>query len=162
MATASAFTLRPATSADVEEIFRLIVALAEYEHLTGDVEGSAARLREHLFGPRPRAEVVVAESAGRTVGFALFFHSYSSFLTAPGLWLEDLFVEPEHRGHGIGTALLRRVAAVAVERGCRRLEWAVLDWNTPAIRFYERRGTVMADWRTCRLEGEALARLGAR
>jgi GNAT superfamily N-acetyltransferase len=153
-------TLRGATRADAGEIFRLIRGLADYERLTHQVTGSAERLAEHLFGPRRYAEVVLAERGGRAVGFALFLHNYSTFLTAPGLYLEDLFVEPEHRGAGIGTALLRHVATLAAERGCGRLEWAVLDWNAPAIGFYERHGaTVLPDWRICRVTGDALARL---
>src|SRR5262245_2483388 len=154
-------TLRPATPADVDTIFSLIRGLAEYERLTHEVTGTADRLREHLFGPRPCAEVILADVDARSVGFALFFHTYSTFLTAPGLYLEDLFVEPNHRGRGIGTALLRRVAAVALERGCGRLEWAVLEWNTPAIDFYVQRGArMLTEWRTCRVTGEALVRLG--
>jgi GNAT superfamily N-acetyltransferase len=155
-------TLRSATPADVDDIFRLIRGLAEYERLTHEVTGSAERLRAHLFGSQPYAEVVLAELDGRPVGFALFFHNYSTFLTAPGLYLEDLFVEPAHRGKGIGAALLRRVATLAHERGCGRLEWAVLDWNAPAIGFYERQGArVLPDWRICRVTGEALSRLAA-
>lgn len=155
--------LRPATPADVDDVFRLIRALAEYEHLADHVTGSVAALREHLFGARRYAEVVLAEVDGRTVGFALFLHDYSTFRTAPGIWLEDLFVEPAHRRHGIGTALLERVARIAVERGCARLEWTVLDWNAPAIAFYERQGAeVLPDWRVCRVAGAALARLGGR
>lgn len=153
-------TLRSATPADVDDIFRLIRGLAEYERLTHEVTGSVERLRAHLFGPRPYAEVLLAEVDGRAVGFALFFPNYSTFLTAPGLYLEDLFVEPVHRERGIGRALLRRVAELARERGCGRLEWAVLDWNASAIGFYERQGaSVLPDWRICRVTGEALARL---
>jgi GNAT superfamily N-acetyltransferase len=156
-------TLRAVTPGDVEDVFRLVRALAEYEQLTGDVTGSVAALREHLFGARPYAEVVVAEVDGRLVGLALFFHNYSTFRTAPGLWLEDLFVEPAHRRHGIGAALLAHVARVAAERGCARLEWSVLDWNAPAIAFYERQGAeVLPDWRICRVTGAALTRLAGR
>jgi GNAT superfamily N-acetyltransferase len=155
--------LREATPADAEEIFRLVNALAEYERLTHEVTGSAGRLREHLFGPRRYAEVILADVDGRSVGFALFLHNYSTFRTAPGIYLEDLFVEPAHRGRGLGTALLQHVARVAVERGCARLDWAVLDWNAPAIGFYGRHGAaVLPDWRICRLTGEALARLARR
>jgi GNAT superfamily N-acetyltransferase len=154
------WTLRAATPADAGEIFRLIKALADYEKLSDEVTGSAEALREHLFGGRPYAEVIMAEVDGRTAGFALFLHDYSTFKTRPGIWVEDIFVEPELRGRGIGTALLARVARVAVERGCARLEWTVLDWNTPAIRFYERQGAeVLRDWRVCRVTGEALERL---
>ena len=151
-------TVRPATPADADEIFRLIRALADYEKLEHQVRGDAVRLRDHLFGARPYAEALVAADDGVIVGFALFFHDYSTFETAPGLWLEDLFVEPAHRRRGIGTALLRRVAALAAERGCARLEWTVLEWNAPAIAFYERLGAeVLPDWRICRLSGAALA-----
>jgi len=155
--------LRAATPADVDEVFRLVRALAEYERLAGDVTGSVAALREHLFGTRRYAEVLVAEVDGRLVGLALFFHNYSTFRTAPGLWLEDLFVEPPYRHRGIGTALLARVARVAAERGCARLEWSVLDWNAPAIAFYEGQGAeVLPDWRICRVTGAALTRLAGR
>jgi len=154
------WVLRAATPADAEDIFRLVKALAEYEKLTHEVTGDVDRLREHLFGPRCYAEVIVAEMDGRTVGFALFLHNYSTFRTAPGIYLEDLFVEPAHRGRGIGTALLRAVARVARERDCARLQWAVLEWNAPAIRFYERQGAeLLGDWRLCRVTAEALARL---
>ena len=154
------WTLRAATREDADQIFHLVKGLAEYEKLTHEVTGDADRLREHLFGARRYAEVILAEAEGRSVGFALFLHNYSTFRTAPGLYLEDLFVEPEHRGRGIGTALLVRVARVAVERGCVRLQWAVLDWNAPAIRFYERQGAeLLPDWCICRVAGEALRRL---
>ena len=152
------WTVRPATPADAGAIFGLIRALADYEKLAHQVRGDAARLREHLFGARPYAEALVAETDGAVVGFALFFHDYSTFETAPGLWLEDLFVEPAHRRRGIGTALLRRVGALAAERGCARLEWTVLEWNAPAIAFYERLGAeILPDWRICRVSGDALA-----
>jgi GNAT superfamily N-acetyltransferase len=155
--------VRGATPADVGEIFRLIDALAAYERLTPEVTGTPDRLREHLFGDRPYAEALVAELAGRALGFALFFHNYSTFKTGPGIYLEDLFVEPEHRRRGVGTALFAHVARLAVERGCARLEWAVLDWNAPALAFYERQGAVrLSDWRLCRMTGDALAKLAAR
>jgi len=154
-------TVRAATPDDVDDVFRLIGALAAYERLTAEVVGTAAALGEHLFGSRRYAEALVAETGGRTIGFALFFHNYSTFRTAPGLYLEDLFVEPAYRRRGVGTTLLAHVARLAVERGCARLEWAVLDWNAPAIAFYERHGaTVLPDWRLCRVTGDALARLG--
>ncbi|GIW08700.1 MAG: N-acetyltransferase [Dehalococcoidia bacterium] len=150
--------IRPATPADVPAIARLIRGLAEYERLPAAPD--EARLHEHLFGPRPYAEVLVADTAGRVVGFALFFSSYSTFLTRPGIYLEDLFVEPEHRGRGIGKALLARLARIAVERDCARLEWSVLNWNAPAIRFYDSLGAVpLDDWHTRRLSGEALRRV---
>jgi GNAT superfamily N-acetyltransferase len=156
-------TLRPAEPRDVDDIVRLITALAEYEKLTHLLRITPEKLRAQLFGPRPPAEAVVAEveEAGsvRTVGFALFFTNFSTFLCQPGLYLEDLFVLPEYRGHGIGKALLQHLGRLAVERGCGRFEWSVLDWNEPAIRFYEAMGaTVMPDWRICRVTGDALER----
>jgi GNAT superfamily N-acetyltransferase len=155
--------VRSATPADVEDVFRLIEALASYERLAAEVTGTAAQLREHLFGTRRYAEALVATLDDRTVGFALFFHNYSTFRTAPGLYLEDLFVEPASRRRGIGTALLAHVARLAVERGCARLEWAVLDWNAPALAFYARQeAAVLSDWRLCRMTGEGLGRLAAR
>src|SRR5690606_15988356 len=125
-----------------------------------EVVGNEALLERHLFGPRPAAEVLIAERDGKPVGFALFFPTFSTFLTRPGIWLEDLFVIPEARGQGIGTALLSRVAEIAHERGCGRLEWSVLDWNEPAIGFYKSLGAVpMDEWTTYRLTGEALAKV---
>jgi GNAT superfamily N-acetyltransferase len=156
------YTVRAATPADVDDIFRLIRALADYEKLAHEVTGTAARLGAHLFGRQRYAEVIVAEASGECVGFALFLPNYSTFLTAPGLYLEDLFVEPAHRRRGVGSALLARVARLACERGCGRLEWAVLDWNEPAMRFYGERGArVLPDWRLCRVTGDALERLAA-
>lgn len=156
-------TLRPATPADSTTLFRLISALAEYEKLTHLVEATPEKIGQALFGERPHAEAVIAEvEGGQAVGFALFFHNFSTFLAKPGLYLEDLFVEPAWRGHGIGKALLRHLAALAVARGCGRFEWSVLDWNQPSIDFYEAMGAdVMPDWRICRVTGDALARLGA-
>jgi GNAT superfamily N-acetyltransferase len=160
---ATTLRVRTATPADVDDIFRLIGALASYEHLSTEVTGTRERLGEHLFGPRPYAEVLLAELAGRPIGFALFFYGYSTFRTAPCLYLEDLFVETEQRRRGVGTTLLARVARLALERGCARLEWAVLDWNAPAIAFYEQHGAdVLPDWRRCRITGDALARLARR
>jgi GNAT superfamily N-acetyltransferase len=150
--------IRPATAADTPAIARLIRALADYERLSHAVTFDEARLREHLFGPRPFAEVLLAEEAGAVVGFALFFHNYSTFVGRPGIYLEDLFVDPQHRGKGHGKALLRALARLAVERGCGPLEWAVLNWNEPAIRFYRALGAVpMNDWTGYRLAGDALA-----
>jgi GNAT superfamily N-acetyltransferase len=150
--------IRPATSPDTPAIARLIRALAEYERLSHAVTLDTAQLREHLFGPRPFAEVLLAEEAGEVIGFALFFHNYSTFVGRPGIYLEDLFVDPEHRGQGHGKALLRAVARLAVERGCGRLEWSVLNWNEPAIRFYRSLGAVpMDEWTVYRLTGDALA-----
>ena len=153
------FAIRPATTGDVAAIVRLIHALAEFEKLTHLVAGHARRLcAPHLFGPRPVAEALVAEREGRVVAFALFFTNFSTFLARPGLYLEDLFVEPAERGRGIGQALLERLARLAATRGYGRFEWSVLDWNEGAIRFYQRMGaTVMPDWRICRIAGPALA-----
>jgi GNAT superfamily N-acetyltransferase len=149
--------IRPATPADTPGIARLIRALAEYERLSHQVTIEEDQLRAHLFGPRPCAEALLAEEAGAVVGFALFFPSYSTFVGKPGIFLEDLFVRPEHRGHGHGKALLAAVARVAVERGCGRLEWSVLKWNEPALRFYRSLGAVpMDEWTAYRLTGDAL------
>jgi GNAT superfamily N-acetyltransferase len=149
--------IRPATSTDTPAIARLIRGLAEYERLSHYVTLDEGRLREHLFGPRPFAEVLLAEEAGAVVGFALFFHNYSTFAGQPGMYLEDLFVEPGHRGRGHGKALLRAVARVAVERDCGRLDWLVLNWNEPALRFYRSLGAApMDEWTGYRLTGEAL------
>lgn len=153
-------TLRTATRADVPAVARLIRALAEYERLAHECLADEAALDAHLFGPRPYAEVLIAEVGGEPAGFALFFHNYSTFLTKPGIYLEDLFVVPERRGLGLGRRLLAALAALAVERGCGRLEWSVLKWNAPAIGFYERLGAVpMAEWQVYRLAGEPLAAL---
>ena len=154
--------LRPATVADVALVLAFIRDLAEYERLAHEVVATEPLLRETLFGERPGAEVVIAELDGGPVGFALFFHNFSTFLGRPGLYLEDLFVRPAARGHGVGRALLARLAAIAVARGCGRFEWAVLDWNEPAIGFYRRLGAVpLDDWTVQRVTGEALHRLAA-
>ena len=155
--------IRPAIAADVPAIHGLIRELAAFERLTHLCTGSTDDLANAIRGPRPLAEVLVADLQGEIVAFALFYPSFSTFLARPGLWLEDLYVQPAHRSHGLGTRLLRAIAALAVERGCGRFEWAVLDWNGPAIGFYERMGaTVMPDWRIARLTGEPLVRLGSR
>ena len=152
--------IRPATPEDIPLIAELIRALAEYEHLSHEVVLDEGALREHLFGPRPYAEVALAEHADDAVGFALFFHNYSTFLGRPGIYLEDLFVRPEHRGTGHGRALLGYLAGLAVERGCGRLEWSVLDWNEPSIAFYRSLGAApMDDWTLYRLTGDALESL---
>lgn len=152
--------IRPATRADVPAILELIRALAVYEKLEADVVLRAADLAEHLFGPRPYAECLLVEIAEEVAGFALFFHNYSTFQGKPGIYLEDLFVKPEHRSKGFGKALLVKLAQLAVERNCARLEWSVLDWNTPSIRFYESLGSRPNDeWTTYRLSGDALAKL---
>lgn len=155
-------TLRSATSADVPLILDFIKGLAEYEKLAHEVVATEESLHATLFGERPYAEVVIGEHEGEPVGFALFFHNYSTFLGRPGIYLEDLFVRPAWRGRGFGKALLTFLATLAVERGCGRLEWAVLDWNEPAIRFYESLGAKpMDEWTVYRITGEALERLAA-
>lgn len=149
--------IRFATAADTPTIAHLIGALADYERLLHEVVLDEDQLREHLFGPRPFAEVLLVEDAGAVVGFALFFHNYSTFLGKPGIYLEDLFVLPEQRGKGHGKALLIALARLAVERGCGRLEWSVLNWNQPAIDFYGALGAVpMNEWMVYRLTGAAL------
>jgi GNAT superfamily N-acetyltransferase len=155
-------TIRPATISDTADIARLIRALAEYEKLTHLLNFDENRLREHLFGARPYAEALLAEIEGAVAGFALYFHNYSTFLAQPGIYLEDLFVEPQHRGRGVGKALLAALAKVAVERNCGRMEWCALDWNEPAITFYESLGARPLDETSVfRLTGPALARLAA-
>lgn len=157
------FQVRVATIEDVPTILGFIRELAEYERLAHEVTATETDLRQGLFGPRRHAEVLIGEAAGRPVGFALFFHNYSTFLGKPGIYLEDLFVKPEVRGHGYGRELLARLAQLAVERGCGRLEWSVLDWNAPALEFYRRLGAVAMDgWTVHRLTGEALTDLAAR
>lgn len=149
--------IRPATPADTPTIVALIRGLADYERLSHLVSLDEDQLRTHLFGSRPFAEVLLAEEANEAVGYALFFHNYSTFLGQPGVYLEDLFVRPEYRGCGHGKELLAAVARLAVERGCGRLEWAVLGWNEPALRFYRSLGAVaLNDWALYRLSGEAL------
>jgi GNAT superfamily N-acetyltransferase len=151
------FALRAAELRDVVAIVGLIRELAEFEKLSHLVQATPERLRPHLFGEKPVAEALVAERGGEVVGFALFFTNFSTFLAQPGLYLEDLYVQPTHRGSGIGEALLARLGRLALERGCGRFEWSVLDWNENAIRFYERMGaSVLPDWRTCRVTGAAL------
>ena len=155
------FKIRQAKSDDVPHIFDLIRALAEYEKLSHQVTGTVADLQSHLFGDRPYAESIVAESGGKIVAFALFFPNYSTFLTKPGIYLEDLFVLPDYRRQGIGTAMLSYLGKLAVDRDAGRLEWSVLDWNESAIAFYQNMGAeVLPDWRTCRVTGEALSKLG--
>jgi GNAT superfamily N-acetyltransferase len=156
------FSIRPAIAADTPEILRLIRGLAEYEKLAHMAVGTDALMREALFGARSCAEALVVERGGRAIGFAIYFTTFSTFLCKPGLYLEDLFVEPGHRGLGIGKALLRRLAALAVERGCGRFEWRVLDWNEPSIRFYESLGAkLMPEWILVRMTEQSLALLAA-
>jgi len=157
------FRITRARPEDVDDLHALIRALADYERL-GDICTSTPRdLADALFGPHPVAEALISRLDGKShvcIGFALFFHTYSTFNGRRSLWLEDLFVRPEHRGAGVGRALLAALAAVARERDCGRFEWAVLDWNAPAIRFYESLGArVLPDWRIARVTGEALAAL---
>lgn len=155
-------SIRAATHADTPLIAELIRALAEYEKLADEVRFDEAVLAAKLFGPRPYAEVVIGELDGEPQGFALFFHNFSTFEGKPGIYLEDLFVQPEARGSGLGKALLSHLAALAVERDCARLEWSVLDWNEPSIGFYKALGArFMDEWTVMRVDGAALAQLGA-
>ena len=154
------FLIRAASPKDVAELLRLIGELAEYEKLADMAVGTPDLLHAALFGPRPVCEALIAEVQGRAVGFALYFSTFSTFLCKPGLYLEDLFVEPVHRGSGIGKALLQRLAALVIERDGGRFEWRVLDWNEPSIRFYESLGAVlMREWLLARLTGPPLERL---
>jgi ribosomal protein S18 acetylase RimI-like enzyme len=162
MTAPAPFTLRAAELRDVAPIVQMIRDLAEFEKLSHLVQVTPEKLRPQLFGERPAAEAMVAElgdgkSGGEVIAFALFFTNFSTFLAQPGLYLEDLYVKPEHRGSGVGKALLTALAGVAIERDYGRFEWSVLDWNENAIRFYEGMGaTVMPEWRICRVTGSAL------
>lgn len=156
----SALEIRPTTEADVPVIVELIRALAEYERAPEAVVATEAGLREVLFGAKPGAEVLLALENGEAVGFAVYFHNFSTWLGRPGLYLEDLFVRPEKRGKGYGRALLERLARIAKERGCGRMEWAVLDWNDPAIQFYRKLGAKpMDEWTVFRLTEDGIAEL---
>lgn len=156
-------TIREAARSDVPLILTLIRELAEYERLAHEVVATEEGLAASIFCPRPAAEVLIAELDAAPAGFALFFHNYSTFLGRSGIYLEDLFVRPNARARGVGHALLARLAAMATERGCGRLEWAVLDWNASAIGFYRKLGAMpMTDWTVYRLTGEALAQLAGR
>jgi GNAT superfamily N-acetyltransferase len=160
MSEKSALRIEPATQRDVPLILKLIEGLAVYEKLAHEVTATEAGLRETLFGERPAAEVIIGYTGDTPVGFALFFPNYSTFLGKPGLYLEDLFVLPEWRGHGFGRGLLTHLAKIAVERGCGRFEWSVLDWNEPAIGFYQSLGARLMDgWSIFRVTGDALAKL---
>ena len=155
--------LRVATRDDIALIAHFIRALADYEKLLDEVRLDEGVLAEKLFGPRPYAEVLIGEINGKPQGFALFFHNFSTFEGRPGIYLEDLFVTPEARGSGLGTALLAELARLAVERDCARLEWSVLDWNQPSIGFYKALGArPMDEWTVFRLDGAALTNLAAR
>ena len=154
--------IRPATRPDAALIVKFIRELAEYEKMLDQVQATAADIELQLFGAKPAAECVIAELDGKPAGFALFFHNFSTFLARPGLYLEDLFVKPELRGKGVGKRLLAHLANLALQRGCGRFEWAVLDWNTPAIRFYRSLGAEMMEtWKINRLSGAALKKLAA-
>ncbi len=162
MSEKPAIRIERATERDVPLIFRLIQGLADYEKLAHEVTATEAGLRETLFGARPAADVIIAYAGETPAGFALFFPNYSTFLGKPGLYLEDLFVLPEWRGHGLGLALMQRLARIAVERGCGRFEWSVLDWNEPAIGFYQGLGAKLMDgWSIVRVAGDALTKLGS-
>jgi len=157
----SVVRIAPATEQDVPVILEMIRGLAEYEKLLHMVVATEELLRETLFGPQPGAEVLLGYWGDTVAGIALFFPNYSTFLARPGIYLEDLFVKPEYRGKGIGLALLKRLAQLAVERGCGRVEWSVLDLNEPSIQFYKRLGACAKDeWTTYQLSGEALQKLG--
>ena len=153
--------IRPAVPADLETIIGLVHALADYEREPDAVRLDRETFARHLFGPRPYAEVLMCETeAAESAGFALFFHNFSTWEGKPGIWLEDLFVQPEFRGRGFGKALLVELARLAVERDCGRLEWSVLDWNAPSIAFYRSLGAQpMAEWTTYRLTGKTLSGL---
>lgn len=155
-------SIRPAAPADLDLIIDFIRRLADYERLAHEVRLDRDTLGRHLFGERPHAEVLIGEQDGKAQGFALFFHNFSTFEGKPGVYLEDLFVMPEARGSGLGKALLARLAAIALERGCARLEWWVLDWNEPAIAFYRSLGArPMDEWTVNRVDGDALVTLAA-
>jgi GNAT superfamily N-acetyltransferase len=155
-----AFKIREANESDVPLIHQFIRDLADYEQLAHVVVATDEQLHATLFGSPRFAEVIIAEEDGTAVGFALFFHNYSTFLAQPGIYLEDLFVKPEYRGRGYGKALLARLAQIAVQRNCGRIDWAVLDWNEPSIKFYESLGArKMDEWHTFRLTGPSLDRL---
>ncbi len=157
---AMTLTIRPARPGDEETVYALVRGLAVYEKLAHEVDATAADLGTALFGPQPRVFCDLAERDGAPVGFALWFYTFSTFRGRHGLWLEDLFVEPEHRGGGVGKALLAHLARRCVAEGLARFEWNVLDWNAPAIAFYTAQGArILDDWRSCRVEGAALTRL---
>jgi|SRR5687767_11566436 GNAT superfamily N-acetyltransferase len=152
--------IEPATEADVPLMLQLIKDLAEYERLADEVVATEAMVRESFFGPVPHAKAVIARIGGDAVGFAIWFSTYSTFLSKPGIYLEDLFVLPDWRGKGVGRALLQHLARIAVEQGCGRIEWSVLNWNETAIRFYRNIGArAMNEWTVYRLTGDALARV---
>ena len=154
------FAIRPATPADIVHIQAMIVELAVFEKLEHLVVATEEKLHEGLFGTHPACEAIVGEADVEVVTFALFFHNFSTFLTRRGLYLEDLYVKQSHRGKGYGSRMLKHLARLAVERGCGRFEWSVLDWNTPAINFYKSMGAeILPDWRVCRVTGAPLEAL---
>ncbi len=156
-------SIRSARREDAATVFRLVCALADYEKLRHEVDATPDMIADALFGPQPRVFCDIAEWSGAPVGFALWFLNFSSFRGRHGIYLEDIFVQPDHRGKGIGKALLLNLARICAERGYTRLEWSVLDWNTSAIDFYTSLGAVlMTDWSICRLTGDALAAAGMR
>ena len=157
------FSIRPAQPSDVAHIHGMIVELAVFEKLEHLVVATEAMLHDGLFGARPSCEAIIGEENGKVVAFALFFHNFSTFLTRKGLYLEDLYVLQSHRGKGYGTQMLKRLAQIAVERNCGRFEWSVLDWNEPAIQFYQAMGAdILPDWRICRVTGDTLTALAER
>ena len=157
------FAIRPAKPSDVAHIHSMIVELAVFEKLEHMVVATEALLHEGLFGAKPSCEAIIGEADGEVVTFALYFHNFSTFLTKKGLYLEDLYVRQAHRGKGYGSAMLRKLAEIAVERHCGRFEWSVLDWNEPAIKFYKAMGAqILPDWRICRVTGDALTSLASR
>lgn len=159
----TSFKIRPARIEDTPLILSLIKELAAYEKLSGEVAATEDGIRKTLFGKRPYAETLIGEYQGIAVGFALFFHNYSTFLAKPGIYLEDLYIKPAYRGKGFGSRMLAHIASLAKERSCGRFEWSVLDWNTPAIRTYEKLAAVpMKEWRLYRLSGAALEKLASR
>lgn len=158
--TTAPLTIRPAQPSDVAHIHAMIVELAVFEKLEHLVVATEALLHEGLFGAKPACEAIIGEADGEVVTFALFFHNFSTFLTKKGLYLEDLYVRQAHRGKGYGSAMLKKLAEIAVERHCGRFEWSVLDWNEPAIKFYKSMGAdILPDWRICRVTGDALTKL---
>jgi GNAT superfamily N-acetyltransferase len=160
--TETPLTIRPATEADVSLVLAFIRGLAEYEHLSHLVTATEETLRDALFGARPGAEVLLAFETGTPVGFAVFFHNFSTFLGRRGLWLEDIYIDPAFRRKGYGRSLLLHVARIAYERGCGRFEWSALDWNTPAIEFYKGLGAIpLDDWTIFRATGAALQKMAA-
>lgn len=162
VSSSGSLRIEPATERDIPLILEFVRGLAEYEKHLDRVEATEERIRKTVFGAEPAAQVLFAYENDTAVGFAVFFHTYSTFVGLPGLYLEDLYVKPEARGKGVGRALLRYLARLAVEKGCWRIEWAVLHWNEPAIRFYESLGAVpMDDWNVYRLSGDELDRLAA-